>query len=307
MQAIPRPGPNTINLLCLSAAIVAVSFAAIFIRWSEQEIDGYATTFNRLWIATLVLGLWQALPSRAKRPPVPAGDAAGKSGRYILLVLGGVFSAASVACWAWSLSQTHVANATVLRSLTPIFTSLGGWLLLGRCFDRRFLLGMAIAIGGAILIGWDDWEVSATHLSGDGVALLSAAFYAGNLLIVEYLRNGLGASTILLWRCGVGSVALCPVVVYAGNPVFPSTGQGWLAVIALGTICQILGQGLMAHTLKKLSSGFVSVFLLLEPVLAALLAWVFFGETLDLLNFLAFFLILLGINLALRSQSATKA
>jgi hypothetical protein len=41
-------------IVSLSAALLAVSLAAIFIRLSEREIGPNATVFNRLWIATVV-------------------------------------------------------------------------------------------------------------------------------------------------------------------------------------------------------------------------------------------------------------
>lgn len=45
----------------LFIAVVAISFAAIFIKWSETEISANATVFNRLWIASVTLGLWNRL------------------------------------------------------------------------------------------------------------------------------------------------------------------------------------------------------------------------------------------------------
>ncbi|MGL5062581.1 MAG: DMT family transporter, partial [Microcoleus sp.] len=48
-------------VISLLAALLAVSFAAIFIRFSEQEISPNATVFNRLWIATVVFGMWNGV------------------------------------------------------------------------------------------------------------------------------------------------------------------------------------------------------------------------------------------------------
>ncbi|MDJ0901599.1 MAG: hypothetical protein QNJ55_22610 [Xenococcus sp. MO_188.B8] len=45
-----------IAITALFIATIAISFAAIFIKWSEIEISANATVFNRLWIATVVLG-----------------------------------------------------------------------------------------------------------------------------------------------------------------------------------------------------------------------------------------------------------
>ncbi|MEG3878448.1 DMT family transporter, partial [Microcoleus sp. herbarium7] len=297
-------------IVWLSAALLAVSLAAIFIRFSEREISPNATVFNRLWIATAVFGLWKG--AAAVRRRLSGDEVEGRSNYsytlrdFLLLTAVGVVSSASLGFWAWSLTQTNVANSTVLRNLTPLFTTLGGWLLLGRRFDGRFLLGLAVAVGGAIAIGIDDLQTAGDNFAGDIAALLSAIFYAGNLLIAEHLRAKFPATTILMWRCFIGSILILPLVLLAGDRVFPYSWQGWLAVIALAVVCQAFGQGLLIHSLGRLSSGFVALFLLLEPAITAILAWLLFAEQLTFFNWLAFSVVLAGIYLAKSSGYAEK-
>lgn len=295
-------------IVSLSAALLAVSFAAIFIRLSEREISPNATIFNRLWIATVVFAVWNAVDAARRQM---SDDVSEVRSNYtvrdvILLIAVGVVSSASLGFWAWSLTQTNVANSTVLRNLTPLFTTLGGWLLLGRRFDNRFLLGMTVALVGAVAIGIDDLQTAGDNLAGDIAALLSAIFYAGNLLIAEHLRTKFPATTILMWRCFIGSLLILPLVLLPGDRVFPYSWQGWLAVIALAVICQAFGQGLLIHSLGRLSSGFVALFLLLEPVITAILAWMLFSENLSLFNWLAFAVVVAGIYLAKSSSNTDK-
>jgi len=65
-----------------------------------------------------------------------------------------------------------------------------------------------------------------------------------------------------------------------------------------------LGQGLVAFSLSQLSSGLVSITFLMEPVLAALGAWVLFSESLGLLNGIGFGLVILGVYFAISSTTA---
>lgn len=297
--------PVVLGLIYLTVALLAVSFAAILIRLSEQEIGPSATVFNRLWIAALVFGLWDRL-SLLLNPTSENLDTTSSpfnTRDYWLLVGVASVSTASVVCWAWSLTQTSVANSTILRNLTPLFTTLGGWILLNRRFDRRFLLGMVVAVCGAIAIEWDDWQIAGDRVLGDCVALLSALFYAAYLLLVEHLRGKLSTTTILLWRCGMGALLLLPFVLAMQEQLFPETWQGWLAVIALGIVCQVIGQGLLVHCLQQFSSSFIALFLLLEPILTAAFAWVIFAEQLSWWNGLAFGVVLIGIYLAKSSHS----
>ncbi|MGC9502820.1 DMT family transporter [Baaleninema sp.] len=295
---------NLLPVLTLAIALIAVSCAAIFIRLAEREIGPNATIFNRLLIATVVFGILDTLrqwrnddfPLTPPNTPYTASD---------ILRLVGVAAVAStsVALWAWSLTQTSVANSTVLRNLTPIFTSLGGWWLLGQQFDRRFVIGTVVAVAGAMFIGFDDLQISAEHLLGDGIALVSAMLYGANLLLVESLRSKFPATTILLWRCSVGAMLVFPVAWLAEDRLFPQTWAGWFAVAALAVICQALGQGLLVYSLKQFSSGFVAILLLLEPILTAVFAWAIFGEVLNWTNWIAFFVVLVGIYLARSSHA----
>jgi drug/metabolite transporter (DMT)-like permease len=56
--------------------------------------------------------------------------------------------------------------------------------------------------------------------------------------------------------------------------------------------------------MDRLSSGFVSVFLLLEPIISALLAWLIFVEHLSPLTWIGFAVVLGGIYLAKSSEAA---
>jgi drug/metabolite transporter (DMT)-like permease len=295
-------------VVSLLVATIAVSFAAIFIRFSELELSANATVFNRLWIATIVFGIWNGIG--AARSRMSDSEIKGRSSYTLkdlmLLAAVGLVSTTSLIFWAWSLTQTNVASSTLLRNFTPLFTTLGSWLLFGRCFDSRFLAGMTVALAGAAAIGIQDLQIAGDNLVGDIAALLAAVFYAGNMLIVENLREKFPATIISMWRCFIGGILILPFVLLAGDRVFPYSWQGWLAAIALGVICQALGQGLLTHSLGRLSSGFVGLVLLLEPAFVAILAWLLFSESLSLLKWLYFAVVLFGIYLAKSSSSIDK-
>jgi drug/metabolite transporter (DMT)-like permease len=223
----------------------------------------------------------------------------------LLLVMSCFFSGTLIT-WAWSLTQTSVANSNLLHNVTPLFTTLMGWLFLSQCFEGKFLIGMVIAISGSILIGLGDLQVASDNFTGDSLAILSAVFSAANLLTVEKLRAKFSATTILLWCSFFGALLTFPIVLLTEDVLFPYSWAGWLTIIAQALVCQVLGQSLQAYNLKGFSSGFVAVFLLLDPVITAILAWIIFGERLTSLNWLAFSVVLAGIYLAKSSQGADK-
>jgi drug/metabolite transporter (DMT)-like permease len=308
-----RFSPETVLAFgALAVALVSVALSAIFVKFSEAEINPYATAFNRFWMTTVILGLslgfkalrsrWRSAESIALEPTEP---------EYTPLVIGqlvlaGCFLAADFGLWATAMTQTSIATSTLLSNLTPLFTSLAAWLIWGKKFDRRFLVGMIVAVGFTLVIGLSDLQGGAGQEAGDAIALLGAAAYAGYLLMIERLRHIVPVVMILLWTSAVAAVVTFPIACWTMGAIFPVTWPGWLAVLSLAVICQVIGQGLLAYSLDKLSSGFIAIVLLLDPVLAAFGGWVWFAESITWVNGLCFLGVLVGVAIATSSKSAIQ-
>jgi drug/metabolite transporter (DMT)-like permease len=192
-----------------------------------------------------------------------------------------------------------------MHGLTLPFTVLVGWLFLGQRFDYRFLVAMTIAITGMMIIGITDLQFSFDKLQGDIVVLLSAFFTALYLLSVELLRNKLSSTTILMWSCAIGTVLTLPIILTVKDQFLPSSWDVLLAAIGLG-LTLALGQGLVVYSLKRFSSGFVSMVCLLDPIFSATFAWSIFSETLSFYNLVGFAVVLVGLYLTTYSQSVVK-
>ena len=297
----------------LFLAIVALSLAAIFIRLCERELGPFATIFNRFWIAFLCVLVWNQIDAFLSRrrgaladDPESAPGIVRTRADIFLLILAGVMFWFCLALWAWSLTQTGVANSTILHNLTPIFITVGAWLFLGQRFDARFTIGLVLALVGGTALGLGDLQEGADSFIGDVASLLSAAFSAANLILIERLRIKYSAATIIEWCCGVGALLTFPVMLLTETRIFPESWLGWFYAIALALVCQIVGQGLQAYCVKVLRSSLVGIFLLLDPVLAALVAWGLFAESLSLFNWASFFVVIFGIYLAKTSKYADR-
>ncbi len=302
--------PAALALGTLFLAIVALSLAAIFIRLCEQELGPFATVFNRFWVAFVILIVWNRIDafiaSKRDSDRAPVAEPTSTDPTDILsLALAGVMFWFCLALWAWSLTQTGVANSTILHNLTPIFITLGAWLFLGQKFDSRFVLGLLLALAGATALSLGDLKEGTDSFWGDIASLLSAVFSAANLMLIERLRHRYGATLIIQWCCGVGALLTLPIMLLVEDRIFPVSAMGWVYVLGLAAICQIIGQGLQAYCVKALRSSLVGIFLLLDPVLAALIAWAIFAERLSPFNWASFFVVIFGIYLAKTSKYAS--
>jgi len=286
-----------IALAALLCGAVGIAFAPIFVRLSE--LGPSATAFHRLALSLPTLWLWLHLEGRGNRRTVrPASRA-----DYFGLVVAGLMFAGDLAFWHWSVRLTSVANATLLANFAPVFVALAAFALFGDRFSRTFLVGMAMALVGACVLMGRSFTLSLTHLLGDGLGIVTAMFYAGYIVAVGRLRARFSTATIMAWSGLVTCAALLPVALLSGESLIATTVYGWAVLLGLALVSHAGGQSLIAYALAHLPAAFSSVSLLLQPAVAALLAWIILGEALGPWQALGALIILVGIYLARRGST----
>lgn len=296
---------NVIPLIMLLVGTCAIATTGLFIRVAVHEMSVNATMFNRLWIGCLAftsLNVLQALRSQnSEQAPIQASESetSYQLVDIILLVIVAIVYFAGRFLWTFSLSETTMANAMILNGLIPFFTTVGGWLFFKQRFGIKFLIGLVIAILGSVTLGIADLQkLDANLITGDVVVPLSSLLFAAYLLILEKIRAKFSSLKILLWRCLIGTAIMLPIVLSFKGDILPTSQLGWMAVISMVAIGEVIGHGLVVYSIKYVSSSFVAITTLLEPIIVIILAWIFFAERLDSLTWVALVLMLLGMFLA---------
>lgn len=287
-----------VALIALLLGALGIAFAPIFVRLSD--VGPVATGFWRMALATPVLALWMVGESRqptgrTNRRPSSLAD-------YGRLSLAGLCFAGDLAVWHTSIRYTSVANATLLANFAPLFVAPAAWFLFKERITGRFVLGMLLALAGAIVLMGQSFQLSADHLFGDALGLLTAVFYAGYILSVGHLRAEFSTATIMTWSGVITAAVLLPLGLYDGEAMLPATAAGWLVLAGLALFSHAGGQSLIAYALAHLPTSFSSVSLLLQPAAAAILAWVLLNEPLGTLQAVGAAVILMGILMARRGS-----
>ncbi len=298
-----RPSPDQaraerIALMALLLGAVAIAFSPIFVRLSE--LGPSATAFWRLAAALPACALWRAI--ELKRAPDTAPQQAATTRDWLLLGLAGAFFAGDLAVWHWSIRLTSVANSTLFSNFAPIFVTPAAWLLLGEKIRPSFVAGMLLAIAGAVVLMGDSLTLSADHLLGDALGIVTAMFYSGYMLCMSRLRTTFSTATIMLWSGVMTALFLWPVAVISGESLVATTAFGWAMLLGLALFSHAGGQGLIAYAFAHLPASFSSVALLLQPATAALLAWLLLSEPLSMLQAVGGVIILIGIVVARRAS-----
>lgn len=296
-------GVARLALPALLIGAVGIAFAPIFVRLSE--LGPSATGFHRILLSLPVLWLWTEFGVRRNSNAVsrPTARTPVKS-QWGLAILSGLFFAGDIALWHWSIRLTSVANATLLANFAPVFVALGAWLLLNERVTVHFLIALVIALFGTAMvmgasIGQD------RHLIGDMLGILTAVFYAGYILSVKQLRETMATGPLMFWTGIFSAAALLPIALLSGEGLVAGSLYGWAVLAGLAFISHCGGQGMIAYALAHLPASFSSLTLLLQPVVAAFLAWGLLAEPLGLLQSAGGAVVLFGVFLASRAALPT--
>lgn len=279
-------------LACLVLGGMAIGASPIFVRLSE--VGPISTGFWRLALALIPLSIWAALGSR--------GNDSGPAGLrdYLLLILPGLMLAIDLVAWHISLHMTSVANATLLANLAPVFVTLIGWFVFKTVVSRVFLLGLGLAIAGVVTLKGGPAALAEGHLAGDAVAIVAAAFYACYILAIGRLRSRFGTNRIMIWSSASAALSILPFALYFEGNILPHSLYGWAIVAGLAFISHAGGQVAITYALAYLPAAFSSLTLLLQPVVAAILAWWILAEAVTPLQATGGIIVLIGILVARR-------
>ena len=282
---------KTLAFAALLLGAAAIAFAPIFVRLADTGPT--ASAFWRVALALVPLWMWAGMSPRAER---------NRALPWKPLVIAGVCFAGDLGAWHVSVMYTTVANSTLEANFAPVFVTLGAWLLFRQRVSRLFLVALAVTLAGAILLIGPNFALGGRALLGDALGVLTAVFYAGYMLAIKSASVRTTTAYLMAVTTTVAAIALFPYGLATADVFMPQSASGWLVLAGLALIPQILGQSLIAYGFAHLPASFSSVSLLLQPVLAAVYAWVLLGETVGPVQMLGGLVVLAGIYLARRGS-----
>ncbi len=264
------------------AAVVLWSATAQFVR--AAHVDALVFTTWRLWLALPPLALivaWRS--SRTDSAPFWPEDV--PTLRWLALLLGaGAFFVAAAGTTFAALGLTRLLDVTLIGSLQPVLIIGFAVAFLDERVARTHLLRAAIAIAGTIVVAVAASGSGSWSLSGDVFAVISLVCNSGWFLYGKVLRTRIVVDpfAFMLGTLGAGALLITPVTLVAhGSLGIDGTGLCYAA-------CTMVA-GTAAHTLmiwshRHVPTSVSSPLLLGEAPLVAAGAWVFFGESISVLQ-----------------------
>jgi drug/metabolite transporter (DMT)-like permease len=269
-STIRRPAGLAIPALVVANVALALGPWLVRIARVEGQVGPIGSGFWRLTIALPFL----LIAARSERHgPQPAN----KKVLIAAAILSGVFFAADLGAWHGGILHTRLANAALFGNVTAILFPIYGFIAARALPNRRQGIALALAIVGAVLLLGRSYELSARNLVGDLLCLFAGVCYTGYLVAVDRARSALGAWTTLAWSVAPGIPLLLLAAFVLGDPIWPHV---WWPLVAMTLGSQIIGQGLILYAVNRVSALVVGLMLLLQPIVAATVGWLVYGENL---------------------------
>jgi drug/metabolite transporter (DMT)-like permease len=293
---VKAPRDNTVLLANIAAAIAALCAggSVVATRIAVVQTDPFSLAFYRYIIGTLCFAPF--LPLLWPRMRIPALD-------WIkIAVLGIVFFGFFPWAFSAALQYTTAARGAIGIATIPVQTLIVAAIFGRERLNGRKLISVALAFAGiAIVFGPEAYggEVS-NYLIGDGLMLLGAFSAAIYSAFSRPVFSAYGPMFVTAIGMVFGLLALAPLAAAKGAlggwPHF--SGEGWVALVYLGTVGGVIQFGLFNWALRWLPPSRVVIYLTLNPITAVLLGNLMLGETVTVLLVLGLAFVIAGIFVA---------
>jgi drug/metabolite transporter (DMT)-like permease len=264
--------PSTKVIGAMLFALLALAFASIFIvRLDHAGVPPLTIAFYRMAISTVLLApfalrfKWQEIRSLPRR-------------ELLFVALGGLCLAVHFAAWISSLQYIPIATSVVLVNSHPLLVVIASYFFLGERPSRRQLIGTLIGLAGMLIMGRAGFAGVGMAPLGNALAIAGALAIVGYFIVGRKVRARVSLLAYVTPLYAVCSVVLLGCVLATESRLYPYDSNVWLYLAALAIVPTILGHTVFNWAIKHIRPSAISVAFLGEPVIAAALALLFFGQ-----------------------------
>jgi drug/metabolite transporter (DMT)-like permease len=198
----------------------------------------------------------------------------------LLLVLGLLAVPLNQWCFLAGVRLSTPANASLMYALTPVWTLLLSSALHQERLTALKLTGVLLAVGGVVLVLWEEAPLpSSSTTLGNWLLLLASWAWALYTVLSQRVAMQLGALKTTALSMVLGWMLYLPLWAALGAELglellSPSLV---LELLYMGVVTSGIGYLLWVAVLQRLEASKVAVFATLQPVLTTLAAVPLFG------------------------------
>lgn len=200
-----------------------------------------------------------------------------------------------------AVQDAGAALASVLLYTAPAWVALMSWMFLGEKMNPAKFTALIMTVAGVVCVSMGPHLFSSggtIHFTWFGIVcgLTSGFTYALYYIFGKTFLSRYSTPTVFLYALPVGAILLLPFFEFHQK----SSGS-WVCLIALALVCTYGANSFYYAGLRYLEATSAAVIATFEPVIAALLAWLWWQEKFDWTGYLGSLLILGAVMIIVQS------
>ena len=194
----------------------------------------------------------------------------------------------------FGVKYTSLSNSGFLSSLTVVFTPVLAFFIKKQKPDKKLAIVVLMCLIGVALMTLNERFQMAP---GDIFCLMCAVSYAADLLITESAvsKEEVNAFQLGIFQLGFTGVIMLMLALLFEEPNLPASAPVWGAISFLAIFCTGVAFIVQAIAQQHTTASHVGVIFALEPVFAAIVAFVFAGERLLPRAYIGAAMMLIGV------------
>lgn len=268
----------------LLIGVISISIFPVLVKWAP--VSGISSAFYRMAIAVAFLLPYVLYKKQLKKPDKTL---------WIPILACGILFGSDIAIWNLSIHYSNATQATLLTNLSPVWVGIGSAVFLHERPGKQFWIGTMLALSGMVILIGPDTFTRMQFDKGFVMAVVSGLLYASYMIVSKKALNRMNIVSFMTYSMIVSSVYLLIICLLMKQPLWDFSPTIWSVLSIQGIVCQLLGWLTISYAIQKLDAQRVSLSLLSQSIVTALLAWIFINEKISLQMIVGGLVILLGI------------
>lgn len=277
----------------LSAFLWGSTFICARHLLSKKLCDPVSLSFMRFFIGGVLLLLYGYFFTNEKLFSLKVKD-------YLQMAVLALFGVTGMSTLIfWGQETTTAINGSIINSLNPLIIFFLG-IFIGEKISILQFSGIVLSLIGCLfvvnVITASGFKYEANHLTGDLLVFSGAFCWAVYAVMGKTLVNRLGSYTATVWAMLIGSLQLL-IILFSmpGCFILPTSFSSWSIILYLAIFPTGIGFLAWFKAIEKINLSLLNVMQYMIPVFTIVMAWIFLGETMSMLNGLGVALVIAGV------------
>lgn len=280
--------------LALICGILCISIFPILVKL--KLAPGLISAFYRMFFALILLLPYVLITKNFKLP---------KKKFLLLAALCGILFSSDVAVWNIAIQDSSATQASLLTNLSPLWVGIGSFFFLKVRPATNFWIGTAVSFFGMVTLVGFSFFLELNFDQAFLFAVLSGILYSIYLLVSKNVLSEIDVLSFMTISLIASSVYLGILCYFLNQPFTGFSHTGWVILVLQAVICQLCAWLSISYATQHMRATRVSLSLLSQAVITAVLAWILLEEQITLQMIFGGIILLFGIRITFYDKAIT--